>query len=172
MQNVTMPKSGMRKLKIAMEKIHIRQATPDDRDTLLEFEQGVIDAERPFDNTLKEGKINYYNLKKFILDKDTEVVVAECDGELIGSGYARIIQAKPFLKHEKYAYFGFMYVHPDHRGKGVNKQVIDTLKQWCISRGIAEIRLDVYSDNRAAIRAYEKAGFERHMVNMRMPLRS
>jgi len=28
--------------------------------------------------------------------------------------------------------------------------------------------LDVYNDNSAALRAYEKAGFQRHMITMRM----
>lgn len=154
-----------------MGKIHIRQAALNDLDTLLEFEQGIVRAERPFDETLKEGRISYYNLETFIRDPDTEVLIAECDGELIGSGYASIREAKPFVKYAKYAYLGFMYVHPDHRGKGVNKLIVDALKQWCLSRDITEIRLDVYHDNQAAIRAYEKAGFKHYLANMRMPLK-
>lgn len=154
-----------------MEEIQIRQAVLNDLDTLLEFEQGIVMAERPYDETLKDGKISYYDLKAFISDPATEVLVAAHNGKPIGSGYARIMKAKPFVKHREYAYLGFMYVHPDHRGKGVNKLIVDALKQWCLSREITEIRLDVYSDNRAAIKAYEKAGFQRHLVNMRIPLK-
>ncbi|MBC9798625.1 GNAT family N-acetyltransferase [Sinomicrobium weinanense] len=151
-----------------MKEIQLRRAVLDDLDTLLEFEQGIIEAERPFDETLKEEKISYYDLKAFILDPDTEVVVAESDGKPVGSGYARIMDAKSFLKHGKYAYLGFMYVHPEYRGRGINKRIVDALKQWSLSRNISEIRLDVYSDNLAAIRAYEKAGFQRHLLNMRI----
>ena len=39
-----------------------REATLKDLHTLLEFEQGIIAAERPFDGTLKEGEIHYYDL--------------------------------------------------------------------------------------------------------------
>jgi GNAT superfamily N-acetyltransferase len=39
----------------------------------------------------------------------------------IDAGYARIEQAKPYLKHTAYAYLGFMYVLPAYRGKGINK---------------------------------------------------
>lgn len=153
-----------------MEKIHIRQAELNDLDTLLEFEQGVVEAERPFDNTLKDEKISYYDLEAYIRDKETEVVVAECDKRLIGSGYARILKAKPFLKYRKYAYLGFMYVAPDYRGRGVNGQIMDALKQWCRKQEITEIQLDVYNDNKAAIKAYEKSGFERYLITMRMAL--
>jgi hypothetical protein len=41
-----------------MSGIKIREATLDDLQTLLEFEQGVIAAERPMDSGLKEGPIN------------------------------------------------------------------------------------------------------------------
>jgi hypothetical protein len=30
----------------------------------LEFEQGIITAERPYDPTLKQGTISYYNIEK------------------------------------------------------------------------------------------------------------
>jgi len=36
-----------------------------------------------------------------------ELLVAESEGEVIGSGYARIESAKPYLKHGRHAYLGF-----------------------------------------------------------------
>ena len=150
--------------------IHIRKATLKDLAVLLEFEQGIITAERPFDPTLKEGKISYYNLEKMIVAEDVEVVVAILDGEVIGSGYARIEEAKPYLNHKLYAYLGFMFTHPDHRGKGVNALIIETLKNWIIVHNIFEMRLDVYNDNPSAIKAYEKIGFKKHLINMRAGL--
>jgi GNAT superfamily N-acetyltransferase len=150
--------------------IYIRKATLDDLAILLEFEQGIITAERPFDPTLKEGIICYYNIEKMILANDVEVVVAVLDGKLIGSGYARIEDAKPYLNHHLYAYLGFMFTHPEHRGKGVNTQIIEVLTNWVRSQGVIEMRLDVYNDNPSAIRAYEKVGFKKHLINMRIGL--
>jgi GNAT superfamily N-acetyltransferase len=150
--------------------IQIRKATLNDLETLLEFEQGVIAAERPFDPTLKEEKINYYNLEKMISATDVEVVVAVLNEQIIGSGYARIEDAKPYLNHKLYAYLGFMFTHPDHRGKGVNNQIIEALTNWVRSQNIFEMRLDVYNDNPSAIRAYEKVGFKKHLINMRIGL--
>nr|WP_262919432.1 GNAT family N-acetyltransferase [Niabella hibiscisoli] len=61
-----------------------------------------------------------------------------------------------------------MYVDPAFRGKGVNSQVIDALKQWANSKGLQEIRLQVYSENDSAIKAYEKVGFKPILTEMRL----
>jgi GNAT superfamily N-acetyltransferase len=119
---------------------------------------------------LKEGKISYYNIEKMISATDVEVVVAVLNEQIIGSGYARIEDAKPYLNHQLYAYLGFMFTHPDHRGKGVNALIIETLKNWVIAHNIFEMRLDVYNDNPSAIKAYEKIGFKKHLINMRVGL--
>lgn len=153
-----------------MENIITRKATINDLDTLRRFEQGVISAERPFDPTLKEEHINYYDLEFMIDAPHIVLIVAELNGELVGSGYARIDTAEPFLQHEQHAYLGFMYVEPMHRGKGINKIILQELNKWAISRRITELRLEVYYNNTSAIAAYEKAGFTKHMIEMRMGL--
>lgn len=153
-----------------MQKLIIRKAILEDMDTLLTFEQGVITAERPFDCTLKSSKTHYYDIEKMITTSHVELLVAVLDKELIGCGYARIEKAKPYLKHLQHAYLGFMYVKPEHRGKGVNKMIIDALIKWSAAENITELRLDVYQENNAAIKAYEKSGFVKHMVQMRMGL--
>jgi RimJ/RimL family protein N-acetyltransferase len=153
-----------------MEQIITRKATEKDLETLLIFEQGVISAERPFDPTLKNDPIHYYDIQKMMDAETVELLVAELNGDLVGCGYARIENAKPYLQHSQHAYLGFMYVHPAHRGKGINLKIMDALGLWCKSKNIHELRLDVYYNNEAAIRAYEKAGFTKHMIEMRKGL--
>lgn len=154
-----------------MSKILIRKATLTDLPILRRFEQGVIFAERPFDGEIKDDPVHYYDIEEMISASHIEIVVAELDGELIGSGYARIEKSRHYLKHPMQAYLGFMYVDPAHRGRGVNKEIIEALKQWSISQNIVELRLDVYDHNLPAIKAYEKAGFTKHLINMRMDLK-
>lgn len=151
-----------------MQTLITRPATVADIDTLRLFEQGVIEAERPYDPTLKNGTIYYYDLELLINSPASVLMVVELNGELLASGYARVETAKPYLQHPQHAYLGFMYTHPTHRGKGLNKLVLDALKQWARERGITELRLEVYHNNRSAIRAYEKAGFSQLMIEMRM----
>ena len=155
-----------------MENIIIRSAKPEDLFTLLQFEQGVIETERPFDPTIKSGHINYYNLKEMIQAEDVEVAVAEFNNQLIASGYARIEKSKrSFLKYETYAYLGFMYVVPEHRGKALINKIIDHLKAWAKAQNLDELRLEVYVENENAIKAYEKTGFLQLLTEMRMPVK-
>ncbi len=151
-----------------MQTTVIRQAVLSDLDSLLTFEQGVILAERPFDTTIKDGNTNYYDIQGMITAPHINLLVAELEGQLVGCGYARIETAKPFLKYKQFAYLGFMYVHPHHRGKGINKMIIDDLAKWVQANGLAELRLEVYDGNLPAIKAYEKVGFSRLMIEMRL----
>jgi ribosomal protein S18 acetylase RimI-like enzyme len=151
-----------------MDQIIIRKATINDMDALLQFEQGVIAAERPFDSTLQNDPVRYYDLDTLITANHIELLVAEENGQVIGSGYARIENSKHYLQHKQHAYLGFMYTDPQHRGKGVNQKIIAVLKKWSAEKQVFELRLEVYLHNLAAIKAYEKAGFSRHMLEMRM----
>ncbi len=147
----------------------VRNATLEDLPVLLDFEQEIIRAERPFDPTLDEDPISYYDLKEMVLDKNASVVVAEDNGRLVASGYAISKKARHYLDHENYAYLGFMFTHPEYRGMGVNALIVDELVRWSKSQGFQEIRLTVYEDNIPAIKAYEKVGFKKHLVEMRIP---
>ncbi|MEC3906721.1 GNAT family N-acetyltransferase [Tamlana sp. 2201CG12-4] len=146
----------------------VRKATLKDLPVLLLFEQGVIKAERPFDPTIKDGSINYYDISDLITNEDSEVFVIEINKEIVASGYVKIKPDRHYLKHTKQGYLGFMFVKENHRGKQLNQLIINALLEWCKAHHIFEIRLDVYQDNIPAIKAYEKMGFKKHMVNMRL----
>jgi len=148
----------------------VRKATLEDLPTLLHFEQGIIKAERPMDPTIKDGSISYYDIAELITSKNSDVYVVEIDDKIVASGYAKIKEDRHYLKHDNQGYLGFMFVPKTERGKGLNKLIVDALLKWCKARQIHEIRLDVYDQNPSAIRAYEKVGFKKHMINMRLNL--
>lgn len=150
--------------------ITTREATLADMAALLQFEQGVIEAERLFDPTIKPHPTKYYDLELMISAPHIHLVVAELNGEPIGSGYARIQDSRLFLSPPQHCYLGFMYVLPQHRGKGVNNRIMQALKDWSVSKGITELQLEVYYENTAAVKAYEKSGFSKSMIQMRMGL--
>ena len=148
----------------------VRKATLKDLPTLLEFEQGLIEAERPMDPTIKDGDISYYDISLLIKNDNSDVFVVELDSEIVASGYAKILEDRPYLKHDKQGYLGFMFVPEKHRGNSYNKLIMDALLLWCKERQVYELRLDVYDTNPSAIRAYEKAGFTKHLINMRLDI--
>ncbi|MCD9016557.1 GNAT family N-acetyltransferase [Parachryseolinea silvisoli] len=151
------------------QQLTIRTATPADLPTLRAFEQGVILAERPFDPTLGPDPLRYYDLEGMITATHIELIVALLGDEIVGSGYARIERGRPYLNHQYHAYIGFMYVVPQHRGKGIANAVLEALQRWSVKQGITEMQLDVYYENTPAIKAYEKAGFIKHLITMRKP---
>ncbi len=154
-----------------MDQITIRQAALADLEQLYAFEQGVIETERPFDPTLKADPIHYYDLNQMISTPHIQLAVAELNDKIIGCGYARIEKSKPYLQHQIHAYLGFMYVSPEYRGQGINKKIIEHLKNWAVMQNITELRLEVYFDNMPAIKAYEKLGFTKHIIEMRLGLK-
>lgn len=151
-----------------MNDLIVRRAKQEDLSVLLEFEQGIIKAERPMDPTLAADPISYYDIFELIASNDAEVIVVMHNYRVIAAGYAKIKKALPYLKHEYYSYLGFMFTEPDFRGRGVNKLIVDELRKWSLSKGLKEIRLTVYDDNPGAIRAYEKVGFKKHLIEMRL----
>lgn len=152
-----------------MKKITIRDAVQGDLPVLLQFEKNLIEAERPMDPTIREGDLHYYDIGEFIANDEIKVVVAEVDGEVVSSGYAMAKPARPYLDHQDYAHLGFMYTLPAYRGQGLNGMIIEELRAWAYQNGLEEVRLTVYWENHPALTAYEKAGFKKHLVEMRLP---
>ena len=155
-------------MQAGQKNIIVRKATLMDVPVLLEFEQDLIKAERPMDPCIKDGKISYYDVSEFIKREDAELFVVEKEGEIIASGYAKIIKDRPYFNYDRMGYLGFMFVPEKDRGQGYNKLILDALINWCHEHDVFEIRLDVYDVNHPAIRAYEKAGFKKHLIRMRL----
>ena len=152
--------------------ITIRKATIEDLTVLFEFEQGVLRAERPMDETLKLKNTYYYDIPNLIEDSSVELVIAELDGVIAGCGYAKIKKARDCFQFDQFSYLGFMFTKEDYRGRGVNKKIMNYLYDWSLSKGINEVRLEVYPTNIPAIKAYEKSGMTCSMQIMRIDLRS
>lgn len=151
-----------------MKKIDIRVATTGDIQILRAFEQKLIVIERDFDSEIKSGETTYYDIENLISDNDSFLVVAETSGEIVGSGYGQIRDAKSCFKNSKHCYLGFIFVEDSCRGLGIAKRIIDTICSWSEERGISYFLLDVYSENKTAIRAYEKLGFKSLSITMEL----
>ena len=145
----------------------LREATGADLPVLLQFEQDLIAYERPFAPNLKKGKISYYDLAAYIADPAIRVIVAEVEGQVVGSGYALIRENKAYKAPQQYVYLGFMYVVPEYRGQGINGLIMIDLIHWGKAQGHTEVQLEVYAENESAIKAYAKAGLVPEILTMR-----
>jgi len=155
-----------------MKDLILRKANSDDLEALLAFEQNVLEAERPFNTSIKPQGASYYDLQSMFNDDKTYLLVALADNKIIGSGYAQLRPSKTSsLVHQVHSYLGFMYVAPEYRGRGINKIIIDELLDWTKKQDVFDVYLDVYDENSAAVRAYEKVGFKKSLVEMKLSLR-
>jgi len=83
---------------------------------------------------------------------------AEVDGELVGMAGAHW-SSKAKLRHVAEVYG--VYVSSGIRGRGIARRLMDRLLAELRSMGpIEKVSLGVTSDNAAALRLYEKLGFE------------
>jgi ribosomal protein S18 acetylase RimI-like enzyme len=152
------------------DSIVTRTAELEDLETLLKFEQGVVAAERPLDPFLGSGDIHYYNIPELITAKNIHFIVVVAKKELVASGYVRLENSKHFYKNPQHGYIGFIFVKPSFRGQRISTLLLASLKDWSVKKNLKELRLDVYSNNAAALKSYESFGFRKSLVNMRMDI--
>jgi GNAT superfamily N-acetyltransferase len=153
-----------------MSTISIRTANLNDLETLLAFEQGVIKAERPMDSFLAQGTLSYYNIPELIAAKNSHLIVAVAGKELVGSGYIKIEESSTYHKNTKHGYIGFIFVKPSFRGKRISGLILESLKKWGKEKDLKELRLDVYSKNTDALKSYNRFGFTKGLVNMKIDI--
>jgi len=82
----------------------VRKATQKDLPVLMEFMNGLVEAERPMDPTIKDGPVVYYDLSEIMTNEESDLFVVEINNELVASGYAKIKDDRHYLKLKKKGY--------------------------------------------------------------------
>jgi L-amino acid N-acyltransferase YncA len=91
-------------------------------------------------------------------------LVAERDGEVVG-------WARAGAYSDRCVYDGVgehaVYVHPDARGTGTGRALLEALGAACEEAGIYKLTGRIFSDNHASLAAHRAAGFEEVGVQRR-----
>jgi len=100
--------------------------------------------------------------KDTVVSSDDFILGCFSDGELVAiGGFHREPQIK--LRHKGFIWG--VYTHPDQRGKGIGKQLMQAMIERAASvKGLKQINLSTRTDNLAALKLYEQLGFERYGV--------
>lgn len=88
------------------------------------------------------------------------------DGEPVGHG-AVIIEEKPSYGGSRAGYLEDIVIDERYRGEGYGRQIIDALVSHARHLGCRKVNLSCAEHN---VGFYEKCGFHRHEVTMRMDL--
>ncbi len=145
-------------------QINIRPAKSKDIQTIEKFQQKLVNCERPFDDGIPKEVI-YYDINELYEDDDTILLVIETD-KVIGCGFAQVRFNTE--RNEDYGYLGLMFVEEEYRGQGIAKKLLTNLTDHLKNKNIKDIRLKVYSENKQAIKAYEKFGFKSLFYEMQL----
>lgn len=138
----------------------VREATEADLDGLVDSYEAVADegvhigGQTPIDKAaLKE------RMRAAYLDRENSIaLVAEDQGKVVGTLFS--------TSHNGLADLGMLLL-PEYRGQGIGSQMMERFVEWCRQHSCHKISLEVWPHNEAAIRLYEKFGFEREGVMRR-----
>jgi ribosomal protein S18 acetylase RimI-like enzyme len=99
-------------------------------------------------------------------DPDVAVLVADHDGDVIGYAYAAVEGYDYMALRGPAGVLHDVIVDPEHRGRGVGRQLLDATFAYLKSRGAPRVILWTAVQNEAAQRLFASAGFRRTMIEM------
>ena len=104
---------------------------------------------------------------KCIKSRNSQLYVAEENGNLVAYSLAIIKKTIPVFKIKELGYFADLYVKKQFRGKGISSRFKDLAIKWFRKRGIKYISIMVYHENKFAHSIYKKWGMFDYHVEMR-----
>lgn len=79
-------------------------------------------------------------------------------------------QATDQRSGQLHPYVLLLYVHPDHRRRGLATALLNRAHDWAIAGGHGQISLQVFSHNQAAQALYRKLGYQDEALLMKRSL--
>ena len=140
----------------------IRKATHNDTPAISDlYREQFREMSKLIPDFIKEGDQSIEFLEKTILNDDSDILVYENDGTVVGF---ILLQAKvrpdfDFMIPGKYCYIMDIIVTESHRNKGFATALMNSAKDWAKEQNCNLINLDVLVNNHGAIKLYEKLGF-------------
>ncbi len=145
----------------------LRLAKLSDLNILNNFQQQLVNHEKPFDSGIPtKGAIEYYNINELIKDDNSYFLVAEIDSKLVGCAFGQIRKNIDWAVNKQYGYIGLMFVDEKHRRQKIGKLIVNAIIQWFKTKQISDIRLKVYEKNVSAVNEYRKYGFKDFILEL------
>ena len=148
----------------AASRISVRQATAKDLPSILALRLALL---REHSHNAIYGRLRpdaeprAAKLFAAQLQSPNEVIfLAELGGEAVGVLRCIHSAGSPLLDPPQYAYISSVYVVPRAREQGVLRSLLAAADDWCVDRGLDEMRLHNAADNPLANAAWEALGFE------------
>lgn len=128
----------------------IRPCVIDDAQHIYQMNKDEMGYAYSFDDTVKK-------LEKVLLNDNTRVFVAECDGEVIGyihSADYQLLYVPPMKNILGIA------VSSDYRNRGVGRALLAAVETWAKESGCTSVRLTSGAERESAHAFYKNCGYE------------
>lgn len=129
----------------ARPALAVRRASLGDLPTIVDLRLALLreNADHPVYGQLRgDARTRAFDVFGAQLRSPHEIMLlAESNGEVVG--ILRCVETlnSPLLEPERYCYVSSVYVRPSVRRTGVLKALLRRADQWCVERGLTEMRL-------------------------------
>jgi len=98
-------------------------------------------------------------VKEGLAQERSLLLVAKSNNKIVGFAYATLFREYPLEVSEPFAAVNDLYVLPDFRGRGIGRKLLNECLNRIKEKGFSAVMLNVLSEDKAAIKLYEKLGF-------------
>ena len=154
--------------------VNIRRARPGDVDTIVDIWMEMMREHERFEKNVQlapTASQAYQQYASFhVLQKDSVVIVAEKDQEVIGFCLAYKTKNLPMFKPEFYGYLSDIAVRPGMQRSGIGKVILTRIIDWFRANGVKNIQLQVYEQNKPGKKFWEENEFRRYVRGLWLDL--
>ena len=147
--------------------MRIRKATIEDTEQLKSLFAGSLKNMAQLQpRQYREAEQDEEFIQEGILGEDSDVLVAEKDGHIIGlaSVFSVTVNPRPYRVQQTYCELDTIFVLEAYRNQGVGKALLDAAWNWAKARNHASLQLMTLGENESARRFYERAGMREHKI--------
>ena len=144
--------------------IGIRRARPDDLPQMVELWDQLMGFHQDLDPTYKllpdaaERWVKYIETK--FDDEDWRVLVAECNGRVVGYAAAAVQEYPPVFENPQHGFLQEIVVRIEFRRQGIGRNLVDAAVKWLGGKDVPETTVRIDERNPASLALFNNAGFD------------
>ncbi|MGJ4728999.1 GNAT family N-acetyltransferase [Luteimonas sp. SDU101] len=151
--------------------MHIRNATPTDRDAILALVPRLADHGTPFGrNHDAIVAVDIQTVANAIEQRDTEVEVLVAEDESGIVGFVHVRTVIDYYTQAPIGHVSDIVVAEGTEGRGVGRALIAAAQDWACGKGYRMMQLYVLPENVSARALYERMGYRVEWIKLVSPL--
>ncbi|MCP4566556.1 MAG: GNAT family N-acetyltransferase [FCB group bacterium] len=157
-----------------MSKIVIAKARRIHVPAVVELWKDFMDFHARLDPLFIRSKRGHLKFKQLILktigSRKWQLFVALDEKTVIGYSMCKISDPPPVLASSRYGMLLDAYIEPAYQRQGAGTLLFNAMRDWCNSKGITRLELNVATTNKIACAIWKNKGFTEYLRIMSRPI--